>query len=358
MAHDPSKPHPGRAAGSNQDSRYSRYRHEACDDGWESPDEEPARLATTVTVETAKRIISCNDSPDIPFEQSINAYRGCEHGCIYCYARPTHAYLGLSPGLDFESRLYAKPDAARLLQNELRKRSYRCRPIALGANTDPYQPIERDWRITRQILEVLAECRHPVTITSKSALLERDLDLLAALAADRLVHVQISVTTLDKQLARRLEPRASSPRRRLQTIQALSQAGIPVGIMLAPVIPVLTDSEMESILAAGARAGAIHAGYQLLRLPLEVAELFEDWLERHEPLKAAHVMNRIRDTREGRANDSRFGLRHAGTGVYADLLRQRFRLAAKKHDLLSAAPALATGLFKPPVLAGEQLSLF
>jgi DNA repair photolyase len=358
MAHNPHHIMKGRAATRNDGSRYLQRQHEACDDGWGSLDQPPAPLPTTVTEENAKRIISTNDSPDIPFEQSINAYRGCEHGCIYCYARPTHAYLGLSPGLDFETRLYAKPDAARLLAQELRKRGYRCQPIALGANTDPYQPIERDRRLTRQILEVLAECRHPVTITTKSALLERDIDLLQRLAADGLVHVNLSITTLAPALARRLEPRTSSPRRRLQAIHTLRQAGIPVGVMLAPVIPVLTDSEMEAILAAAAHAGAGYAGYQLLRLPLEVAELFENWLEQHEPLKASHVMQRIRDTREGRNNDSRFGQRLAGSGPYADLLGQRFRLAVKKNGLPVAAPPLETGLFKPPVLSGEQLSLF
>lgn len=351
-------PHKGRAATGNEDSRYSRYRHESCDDGWEPGDADPAALATTVTVETARRIISRNDSPDIPFNQSINAYRGCEHGCIYCYARPTHAYLGLSSGLDFESKLYAKADAAHLLITELRKRGYRCAPIAMGANTDPYQPIERHWRITRQILEILAECRHPVTITSKAALIERDLDLLARLAADNLVQVQISVTTLDPDLARRLEPRASAPRRRLQAIETLSRAGIPVGVMLAPVIPVLTDGEMEAILAAAAQAGARYAGYQFLRLPLEVADLFAAWLQQHEPLKAEHVMNRIRDSRGGLANDSRFGVRHSGTGAYADLLQQRFRLGLKKARLTQDSPALETGLFRKPVLVGEQLSLF
>ncbi|BBL71055.1 PA0069 family radical SAM protein [Methylogaea oryzae] len=358
MTYSPHTPLKGRGTASNADSRYGLHRRETVDDGWNTLEEEPPRLATTVTVETAKRILSRNASPDIPFDQSINAYRGCEHGCIYCYARPTHAYMDLSPGLDFESKLFAKPDAARLLRSELRKRGYRCTPIALGANTDPYQPIEKDWRITRQILEVLAETRHPVTITTKAALVERDMDLLAQLAADHLVQVQISITTLDKDLARRLEPRASSPRRRLQAIESLSRAGVPVGVMVAPVIPVLTDSEMEAILSAAAQAGAVHAGYQLLRLPLEVAELFQAWLKEQEPLKAEHVMSRVRDAREGRDNDSRFETRQLGTGAYAGLLRQRFRLAERKAGLAADFPALNTALFKPPLLPGEQMSLF
>lgn len=351
-------PGKGRAAGSNRVSRYNQHQRESFDDGWLQEDEEPPRLATTVQRDTAKTIIARNTSPDIPFEQSLNAYRGCEHGCIYCYARPSHAYLGLSPGLDFETRLFAKPHAAELLKKELRKRDYRCSPLALGANTDPYQPIERDWRITRQVLEVLAECRHPVSITTKSCLVERDLDILAPMAEQNLVQVQISVTTLDKELARRLEPRASSPRRRLEAIARLRGAGVPAAVMVAPVIPVLTDGELETILASAAQAGATQAGYILLRLPLELVELFAEWLEAHEPLKAAHVMSRLRDLRSGGAYDSRFGLRQLGTGPFADLLRQRFRLALKRSGLSDTWPALDAGQFRPPVMPGDQLSLF
>src|SRR5690606_20442510 len=323
----------GRGAASNAAGRFEPYRHEAEDDGWGAPEEEVPALRTTVHVDAARTIITRNDSPDIPFDRSINPYRGCEHGCVYCYARPSHAYLGLLPGLDFETRLYRKPDAAALLRKELRAPGYRPAPIALGTNTDPYQPIERRERVTRAILEVLAECAHPVTIVTKSARIERDLDLLAPMARRHLVQVYLSVTTLEHELARRLEPRASSPSRRLAAIAALSRAGIPTGVMVAPVIPVLTDGEMEAILAAAREAGASSAGYVLLRLPHEVKDLFKEWLAVHAPLSAERVMARVRETRAGKENDPRFGTRMRGQGVYAQALAQRFRLACRRLGL-------------------------
>lgn len=350
-------PHKGRGAVTNRDSRYSATSREAMDDGW-TPQERIA-LRTTVTPEAAKTILSRNDSPDIPFDHSVNAYRGCEHGCIYCYARPSHAYLGLSPGLDFESRLFAKPDAAKLLRKELASKRYAPSPIALGANTDPYQPIERDWRITREVLDVLTECRHPVSITTKSALIERDLDLLADLAADRLVQVQISITTLDRNLARVLEPRAAAPQRRLQTIRRLGEAGIPVTLLMAPIIPALTDNEIETLLAEATAAGASQAGYILLRLPLELTELFREWLEVHAPLRASHVFSRLRDSHDGKSYRSEFGLRQSGSGAYADMIGQRFRLACKRNGLNQKMTLnLETGLFRPPVVGPVQTSLF
>ncbi len=282
----------GRGALGNPLGRFERTGRQPFDDGWE-PDEKGAPAKTSVTEERARTIISRNDSPDVPFEQSINPYRGCEHGCIYCYARPSHAYLGLSPGLDFETRLYAKTNAAALLRGELAKPGYRCRPIALGANTDPYQPAEREWRLTRQVIEVLAECEHPLTIVTKSALIERDLDLLAPMAAKGLVQAYVSLPTLDRGISRRLEPRAAAPGRRLQTLGALADAGVPCGVLVAPVIPALTDAGLETVLAEARGAGAAAAAYVLLRLPHEVAELFRAWLDGHYPLKAAHVMSLV-----------------------------------------------------------------
>ena len=337
-------PYKGRGAVGNPDGRYNAYQHEAVDDGWHREDEPAPR--TEVSIERPRTIIAHNDSPDIPFDRSLNAYRGCEHGCIYCYARPTHAYLGLSPGLDFETRLTAKPEAAQLLRRELQAPGYRPRPIALGANTDPYQPIERRYRITRQVLEVLSEFEHPCTITTKSALVERDLDLLAPMAERRLAQVYLSITTLKPEIARKLEPRASAPHRRLQAVARLREAGIPVAVMVAPVIPVLTDPELETILRAAADAGARHASYMLVRLPLEVADLFEDWLRAHFPNMADHVLNRIRDSRGGRANDPRFGHRMRGQGVFADLIAQRFRIAARRLKLDRPLPPLDTARFR------------
>ena len=354
MKHEVSK---GRGATLQIEGRFESVVREIVDDGWSTAEEELPPFRTTVTTEHAKSIISHNDSPDLPFSQSINAYRGCEHGCIYCYARPSHAYVNLSPGLDFESKLFAKPDAAKLLRAELAKPSYQCSPIALGSNTDPYQPIEREWKITRQILEVLAEYKHPVSIVTKSALVERDLDVLTQLASDHLVRVFISVTTLDGELARHMEPRATSPRRRLQAVKALNDAGVPCGVMVAPVIPFLTDAELELVLQAAHEHGARSAGYVLLRLPYEVKDLFKDWLAVHYPLKAEHVMSRLREMRGGRENDPEFGSRFRGQGLFADLLKQRFRKACQRLGLNLEDRSLATGLFKPPSRNG-QIDLF
>jgi DNA repair photolyase len=352
--------HKGRGATINPEGRFESLQREAFDDGWDAaPQEDPGRPKTTVTPERAKSIISRNDSPDVPFTNSINPYRGCEHGCIYCYARPSHAYLGLSPGLDFETRLFAKVNAAELLRDALSKPGYRCESITVGANTDPYQPVEREWRITRQVLEVLAECDHPVAIITKNALVERDLDLLAPMAAKRLAQVYVSVTTLDHDIARRMEPRASAPRRRLDAISALSRAGVPTGVMVAPIVPFLTDEAMESVLEAAAEAGASRAGYTVMRLPWEVKDLFQDWLEHHYPLKAAHVMSRVRQLRGGKENDPNFGTRLRGTGLLAELLRKRFENACHRLGLNQARSGLDidTSRFKRPQDRG-QLDLF
>jgi DNA repair photolyase len=346
----------GRGALSSPASRYAAQRCEPFDDGWQQDPLPPLR--TIVAPDASRTVIARNDSPDIPFDRSINPYRGCEHGCVYCYARPGHAWLGLSPGLDFETRLYAKLDAAALLRRELSARAYRCAPIALGSVTDAYQPAERARRITRAILEVLRDTRHPVTLVTKSALVERDIDLLANLAADGLVQVRVSVTTLRPELVRRLEPRAVSPARRLETIARLRGAGIPVGVMVAPLIPVLTDAELEAVLAAAREAGAMEADYVLLRLPLEVAELFREWLAEHAPLQAERVMARVRDARGGRDNDPRFGHRMTGQGVFADMIAQRFRLARARLGF-GELPPLRTDLFRKPAVADEgQLALF
>jgi len=344
----------GRGATQQIEGRFESVARERIDDGWGTADEELPPLKTSVTVEQAKSVIQRNDSPDIPFTLSLNAYRGCEHGCIYCYARPSHAYLNLSPGMDFETKLFAKPDAARLLRSELAKPSYRCSPIALGSNTDPYQPIEREWKITRQVLEVLAECKHPVSIVTKSALVERDLDLLRLLAQDNLIQVFISVTTLDSGLVRLMEPRASSPRRRLRAIKTLNEAGVPCGVMVAPVVPFLTDAELEHILQAAHEHGARRAGYTLLRLPYELKDLFKDWLAMHYPLKAEHVMNRLREMRDGRENDPNFGGRFCGNGLFSDLLSQRFSLACVRIGYSNKDDPLDTGRFKPPERNGQQ----
>ncbi len=344
----------GRGATANPPSRYALQRREPWDDGWHQEPLPPLR--TEVTDDASRRVISWNDSPDIPFDRSVNPYRGCEHGCVYCYARPGHAWLGLSPGLDFETRLFAKADAAALLREELAAPSYRCAPLALGAVTDAYQPVERSRRITRAVLELLCELRHPVTIVTKSALVERDIDLLGELALHDLVHVHLSVTTLRAALARRLEPRAASPQRRLEAIARLRAAGIPVGVLVAPVIPVLTDPELEKVLDAARDAGALAAGYVLLRLPLEVAELFRGWLEEHAPGQAAHVMARVRDTRGGAENDARFGRRMVGDGVFAELIAQRVRLATRRLGY-GELPPLRTDSFRRPDRGG-QFSLF
>ncbi|NJD05027.1 MAG: PA0069 family radical SAM protein [Methylococcaceae bacterium] len=347
----------GRGAVGNPAVRYSRQRNEAFDDGWFAEEAIPP-LVTQVTEEASRTAITRNTSPDIPFEQSVNMYRGCEHGCIYCYARPSHAYVGLSPGLDFESRLMAKSDAPKLLERELAARNYQCKTIALGANTDPYQPIERQRRLTRRILEILLDCRHPVAITTKSALVERDLDLLEALAERRLVQVAISLTTLDRGLARVLEPRAAAPERRLAVIRRLSHAGVPVAALVAPVIPFLTDAEMEALLEQAVAAGASQAQYIILRLPLELKELFADWLEAHVPLKKQHVLNRLAEFHGGELYRSGFGNRQTGTGAYAELMRQRFRLAVRRLGLNVRTLNLDSSQFRPPVLPGQQMSLF
>ena len=348
----------GRGAVSNPAGRFESTRSEAVDDGWGSLDEELPPLATIVQPEPARSIISRNDSPDISFDQSINPYRGCEHGCVYCYARPSHAYLNLSPGLDFETRLFYKQDAARLLEQELAAPKYRCSPITIGANTDPYQPIEKEYRVTRSIIEVLAKHRHPFSIITKSAMIERDIDLLAPSAADGLVYVMISMTTLSNDLKRTLEPRTASPAARLRAIRRLHDAGIPVGVMVAPIIPVLTDAETERIIEAAAASGARSAAYVLLRLPHELKDLFREWLEHNEPLKAKHVMSRLQAMRGGRDNDPRFGVRQRGEGEYAQLLAQRFAAACARHGLNQRERfAHNLTLFRPPVLGPEQLTL-
>ena len=317
----------------------------------------PAPSRTTVTVENARTILTRNTSPDIPFDRSINAYRGCEHGCIYCFARPSHAYHDLSPGIDFETKLFAKPDAAALLRAELSKPSYRCACIAMGTNTDPYQPIERDWRITRQCIEVLAECDHPLMITTKSDRVVRDIDLLGPMAAKGLASVMVSVTTLDPRIAMTLEPRAPSPRKRLAAIKALAGAGIPVQVSVSPLIPAITDHETEAILQAAAEAGATRCSFIPVRLPHEVAPLFRAWLDEHFPDRAGKVMSIIQSIRGGdRDNDPRFGERMRGSGPLYDLMLTRFRLARRKYGLEGPRIALRTDLFRPP--AGAQGRLF
>jgi len=357
-AGDHGAPTKGRGATLNIEGRFERLAREEYDDGW-SRDDERVRLRTQVTEERVKSIISRNESPDVPFSQSINPYRGCEHGCIYCYARPSHAYLGLSPGLDFESRLFAKTNAAEVLRAELARPGYRCELIALGANTDPYQPIEREYRITRAVIEVLAECRHPLGIVTKNALVERDIDLLAPMAASNLAEVYVSLNNLDHDLARKLEPRCSAPSRRLEAIRRLSEAGIPVGVLVAPTIPFLTDDQIERVLDAAWEAGARRASYILLRLPYEIKDLFRAWLDHHFPLKAEHVMSRVHAMREGRDNDPNFGSRMRGTGEYAALLRARFGIACRRlgFDAEQRYRALDTTLFRPPDASG-QLALF
>ena len=351
--------HKGRGATSNPAGRFERFAREAFDDGWSSLAELAADPAPTTQVlpDRARSIIAYNRSPDIPFDRSLNPYRGCEHGCIYCYARPSHTHLGLSAGLDFETRIFVKADAAALLRQELARPGYGCRPIALGANTDPYQPLERRLRVTRQILEVLAEARHPIGIVTKSALVTRDIDVLRLLARDGLARVYLSVTTLDPRLARTLEPRAAAPHRRLEAIRALTAAGIATGVMVAPIIPALTDHEIEPILDAAATAGAASAGYVLLRLPHEVKDLFRAWLDGHHPARAAHVLSLVRQCRDGRLNDPGFGSRMRGDGVYARLIAERFAKARARHGLDRRQLPQRTDLFRPPRPDG-QLDLF
>jgi len=347
----------GRGALSNPPGRFDKQQLASVDDGWYQ-DEVPESIDTTVEPDRAREVISTNDSPDIPFERSINPYRGCESCCIYCYARPSHAYMGLSPGLDFETRLFYKADAANVLEGQLARAGYLCKSITLGANTDPYQPVERRLKVTRSILEVLARTRHPVAIITKHALILRDLDLLTDMARDGLVSVAVSVTTLDSELKRVMEPRAASPQARLRTLTALSAAGIPTSVMAAPMIPALNDHELEAILEASAATGARWAGYVLLRLPYEIKDLFREWLAQHYPDRAAHVMSLIRDMRGGRDYDPRFGTRMRGTGPYAQLLSNRFRLACQRLKLNSEPRIpLDTTLFRPPGTGGSQLQL-
>lgn len=348
----------GRGATSNPANRFEGWTREAIDDGWDTPEAPTERLRTELGVDASRSVITYNRSPDVPFDRSINPYRGCEHGCVYCFARPSHAYLGYSPGLDFESRLLYKPEAPALLRAELARPGYRCDVIALGVNTDAYQPVERRLGLTRRVLEVLAECEHPVSIVTKAALIERDLDLLAPMAAKGLASVAISVTTLDHDLARRMEPRATAPRRRLRTIATLSAAGIPVTVLYAPVIPFINDAEMESILEAARDVGATRAGYVMLRLPHELKTLIGDWLETHFPERAHRVMNRIRDLRGGNENDPRFGSRMTGTGTYAGLVAQRFNLVCRRLGLSERQPGLETKRFRPPRADQAQLALF
>ncbi|QPC42110.1 PA0069 family radical SAM protein [Kaustia mangrovi] len=346
----------GRGARSNASGRYEREARLIFDDGWGTLEEE-TRLSTSVTEERPKTIITRNSSPDIGFDRSINPYRGCEHGCSYCYARPSHAYMGLSPGLDFESRLFAKPNAPELLRRELSDPKYTPRTIALGTNTDPYQPIERQYRITRGILEVLAELDHPVGIVTKSALVTRDIDILGPMAEKGLAKVALSVTTLDPSLSRAMEPRASTPARRLRALEMLNNAGIPTAVMVAPVIPALNDREIEAILKAASAAGVGEAGYVLLRLPLEVRDIFREWLMAERPDAAGHVLSLIRSMREGKDYDATWGRRQTGTGPYAWTMGRRFELACKTLGLNRRRLSLNTDLFKRPPQKGEQLSL-
>jgi DNA repair photolyase len=354
-----SQPFKGRGALSNPPVRFESTSVEKADDGWFQEDEGTESLPEVVLPDHARSVIATNSSPDVGFDQSINPYRGCSHGCVYCFARPTHAYLGLSPGLDFETRLFYKDHAAEVLRAELAKRSYVCKPIALGINTDGWQPLEKRLQVTRSVLEVLSECRHPLTIVTKSTLLLRDLDLLQDLARDQLVSVMISVTSLDNEIKRTLEPRTASPQARLKVIEALSCAGVPVGVLVAPVIPSLTDHELERILEAAKAAGASSAGYVLLRLPLEVAPLFREWLTSHYPDRAAHVMSLINQSRGGKDYQSQFGTRMVGTGVFAQLLSKRFELAKRRLSLGKGEGRhdLRTDLFRPPGRDRAQMTL-
>jgi DNA repair photolyase len=347
----------GRGAKINPSGRFEQRSDELIDDGWDSLAELP-RLKTEIFTETPKTIITRNQSPDISFDRSINPYRGCEHGCVYCYARPAHSYMGLSPGLDFESKLFIKPNAAALLREELTATNYVPKTIALGANTDPYQPIERTYRITRSVIEVLSEFNHPFGIVTKSHTVTRDIDLLAPMAKLGLVKVAISITTLDPKLARAMEPRASTPAKRLAAIEELSKAGIPTVVMIGPIIPGLNDHEIEAILKAAYAAGAREAGYTMLRLPHEVKDIFKDWLEKTYPDRATKVMSLVKSVRGGDENDPNFGTRMTGSGPYAWTIGRRFQLAAQRLGLNAKRTRLSVDLFKRPVAVGEQLALF
>ncbi|WP_311029496.1 PA0069 family radical SAM protein [Mesorhizobium koreense] len=346
----------GRGAGVNPSGRFEPVSRHVFDDGWDTIEELPP-FKTEVQVEKPRTIITRNESPDISFDRSINPYRGCEHGCVYCFARPTHAYMGLSPGLDFESKLFAKPDAARLLERELAKEGYQPKIIAIGTNTDPYQPIEKKWRIMREILEVLEAYNHPVGIVTKSALVTRDIDILSRMAGKGLAKVALSVTSLDRTLARTMEPRAATPPKRLETIRQLAEAGIPASVMVAPIIPGLNDQEIERILDSARAAGAREAGYVILRLPLEVSPIFKDWLLRHYPDRYRHVLSLVRSMRGGKDYDAEWGKRMKGNGPYAWQIGRRFELAARKYGFNLERRRLRTDLFKAPKGAGEQLML-
>ncbi|SDW37096.1 DNA repair photolyase [Ruegeria halocynthiae] len=348
---------PGRGSASNAVGRFERFATEAADDGWDGPDDLPP-LRTEVRNEMARSLITYNKSPDLPFDRSINPYRGCEHGCVYCFARPTHAYLGLSPGLDFETRLIARPNSAEILRRELSARSYKVATIALGTNTDPYQPIEKSHEITRGCLQVLRDFRHPVGIVTKGTLIERDLDILAPMARKGLVRVGISLTTLDPDLSRRMEPRAPSPQRRLRMIRNLTGEGVPVRVMTSPVVPGLTDHELENLLEAGKQAGADSASWIMLRLPREVSDLWREWLAEHQPGRAEKVMARLREMHGGKEYDPRWGHRMRGEGNYAEMIAQRFKAAVKRLDLAVNLPPLNCDAFAPPPQPGDQLSLF
>ncbi|RST85132.1 PA0069 family radical SAM protein [Aquibium carbonis] len=346
----------GRAAGINPSGRFEALRRDVFDDGWDTIEDLPP-FKTEVQMEKPRTIITRNESPDISFDRSLNPYRGCEHGCVYCFARPTHGYMGLSAGLDFESKLFAKPDAAKLLERELAKDGYQPKTIAIGTNTDPYQPIEKRYGIMRQILEVLEAHNHPVGIVTKSALVSRDIDILSRMAEKGLAKVALSVTTLDRRLARAMEPRAATPTRRLEAMKALSEAGIPVSVMVAPVIPGLTDHEVERILDSAHSVGAREAGYIILRLPLEVSPIFKDWLLRHYPDSYRHVLSLVRSMRDGKDYDSTWGARMKGAGPYAWQIGRRFQITARRLGLNQNKRVLRTDLFKPPARTGEQLSL-
>jgi len=346
----------GRGAGLNMPGRFEPTSREVFNDGWSSI-EELGAFKTEVQIEKPRSVITRNQSPDLSFDRSVNPYRGCEHGCVYCFARPSHAYMGLSAGVDFEARLFAKPDAPRLLERELSKPGYKVQPIAIGTNTDPYQPIERQWRIMRQMLEVLEAAGHPVGIVTKSALVTRDIDILSRMASRGLARVALSVTTLDRKLARTMEPRASTPEKRLEAMRSLSEAGVPVSVMAAPVIPGLNDHEIERILDSAKAAGADAAGYVMLRLPIEVSPLFRDWLLRHYPDRYRHVMSLIRSMRDGKDYDAEFGKRMRGTGPYAWQVARRFQMTCKRLGLNLRKTPLRTDHFVPPLGDGVQLSL-
>jgi DNA repair photolyase len=358
MKRIPDQPIKGRGAVSNSEGRFESLRVERMHDGWDMLEELSSAPETTVTRESAKSIISRNDSPDIPYDQSINPYRGCEHGCIYCFARPTHSYLNLSPGLDFETKLFYKDNAAELLDRELRRPGYVCSSINLGSATDPYQPIERKLMVTRSLLEVLARFQHPATVLTKSAMVVRDIDLLAEMAQKQLVSVAISITTLRDDLKRTLEPRAASVAARFKAVRQLSDAGVPVFVLFSPVIPFVNDSELEEVIKQAAEAGAQGANYVFLRLPHELKEIFREWLQAHVPQRAEHVMSLVQQSRGGKDYDATFGQRMRGQGVFADLIKQRFLLACRRHQLQNRAVwRLDTTKFSVPTRSGDQMGL-